>query len=111
MLPMTASQEKLLASLTGKAIRNQTDQGDYYERLVECFGEPFTLIQGEQAWRREFLTSDGERLNRATASTCIGILKTMAAEPRCEGYCRERGVQHRHVHYYDGHYDFECGLS
>ena len=109
-LPLTGGQQRLIDTLSAKALQNDDDLYTYNDRLIERFGEPPT-VQGDKVWPLACLSHDGENINRATASACIEILKAMAAEPRCGGYCGQRGVEHSKVRYYDDHYDYECGLS
>ena len=101
-LPLTGGQQRLIDTLSAKALQNDDDYYAYNDRLIERFGEPPT-VEGGKAWPAACLSNDGERISRSTASVCIEILKAMASEPRCPGYCGQRGVKHSTVRYYDDH--------
>lgn len=109
-LSMTDAQRTLLANLQAKVLQSDDDGYEYREGLIDALGEPFIVSDGMEAWRPKFLASNGDEINRDTASACIGVLRSMDV-PRCPGYCRQRGVSHSLVRYYDDHYDYECGLS
>lgn len=110
--PATDKQLAYIDSLLREAIQNDDDNYEYSERLAIALGH----VDGdgnadEAAARREWEQGARERISSREAGASIEVLKAMAAESRCQGYCRQRGVQHSTVHYYDGHYDYECGLS
>lgn len=116
--PASDRQLAYIERLVVDALRNDDDDYDYNDRLKDRLGEDVFVLAHATAqssavyvWNSRYLAADGERITSQAASACIEILKAMVAEPRCSGYCGARGVQHSRVHYYDGHYDYECGLS
>lgn len=104
--PATDKQLATIERLFPKAVRNDDDQWTYAERAAIALGyvdaDGFADLDNYRV---------GSPLSSREASAQITVLSIMAKEPRCAGYCAARGVKHRHVHYYDGHYDYECGLS
>lgn len=118
--PSTSHQREFITRLEQKALRNPEDYEHFSDTLALRFGFTTTVTYDDG---RTFTYADQDGAARATqnidrevitsveARIHIGILKAMAAEPRCGGYCGQRGVEHSKVRYYDDHYDYECGLS
>jgi hypothetical protein len=105
----SSRQKSYMDSLSAKAIQNLDDQWEYAERVAKDLG--YVDEHGIGDVDAYSAATRDQPLTSRQAHACIEILKDMASQQRCSGYCGQRGVQHSTVRYYDDHYDYECGLS
>lgn len=116
--PATTKQRariaKLAAELDGAELAGADEAAaiacGYTETLRDRDGQEHVFADLE-AWHGP----DRPERTAREASALITEMQAIASIPRAECYCGRRGEGRgkpcRQVHYYDGHYDYECGLS